>query len=691
MTRLRPAAFRVANLMKKSLILAVLAVCLTVPAYLFGQGVAAPYMARLQPRLTGLSRPVLIRHAGDGSKRLFIVQQAGAIRVLQPGASNPTTFIDLSSKVTVPVTNGDERGLLGMTFHPQFASNGKFYVDYTRVNDGATIVAEYHVSSSDPNQGDFGSERVLLTIPQPYTNHKGGMVEFGPDGYLYIGMGDGGSSNDPENRAQNRSVLLGKMLRIDVNVPQGSANPYLIPATNPFAGNGTSRCDGGSTSAGTTCQEIWTIGMRNPWRYSFDSSTGQLWIADVGQSAIEEVDVVTSGGGNYGWRVYEGTQCTGNDPGLCNPANYLMPLFQYPHTAGTNGRCSITGGYVYRGSQRSLPSGAYTHADYCSGEVWMWQNDQQVLLQDTPRRVVSFGQDEDGELYVVYSNGQIDKISRARASADLDGDLRSDFAVYRPSNGVWYVLNSSNGSVRYQTFGISEDIPTPEDYDGDNITDIGVFRPSTGSWYFIRSGDSTFGSLQFGSPGDIPAAGDYDGDARADFTVFRPSNGVWYVLRSIDFGFQAWRFGLNGDIPTPGDFDADGKYDIALWRPSDGVWYRLNSSNGAFHALQFGVSGDVPAAGDFDGDGRSDNAVFRPSSGVWYILQSSTGGVQGLPWGLSNDIPVVGDYDGDGKDDVAVFRPDGGFWFVLKSSDGGFLSAQFGSQGDRPASAYDAP
>ncbi len=258
------------------------------------------------------------------------------------------------------------------------------------------------------------------------------MVEFGPDGYLYIGMGDGGSGDDPGARAQNPAQLLGKLLRIDPNVPAGSPVPYNIPPTNPFTGANTTRCDTGSTATGQTCQEIWTIGMRNPWRWSFDrGGTHQLWVADVGQNAIEEVDVISSGGGNYGWRVYEGNQCTGNDPALCIPANYIFPLFQYTHSSG---RCSITGGYVYRGTQGSLPNGAYTYADYCSGEVWMWQNNAQVLLQDTPRSVISFGEDEDGEIYICYSNGQIDKITRAKASADLDGDLKTDLSVFRPSS-----------------------------------------------------------------------------------------------------------------------------------------------------------------------------------------------------------------------------------------------------------------
>ena len=232
----------------------------------FSQGVPAPYTMRLETIQTGLSRPILIRASPDATKRLFIVEQTGRIKVLQPGAVVPTQFIDLSAKILVPTSTGDERGLLGMTFHPQFSTNGKFYVDYTRAGDGTTVIAEYTLSPTDPNQGDINSERILLTVPQPFANHNGGMVEFGPDGFLYIGMGDGGSANDPGNRAQNRSQLLGKLLRIDVNIPQGSQFPYLIPVTNPFTGAGTSRCDGGSATGGNTCQEIWTIGMRNPWR-----------------------------------------------------------------------------------------------------------------------------------------------------------------------------------------------------------------------------------------------------------------------------------------------------------------------------------------------------------------------------------------------------------------------------------------
>ncbi|MBV6497681.1 MAG: hypothetical protein DYH05_05095 [Acidobacteria bacterium ACB1] len=648
----------------------------------FAQPQPAPYTPRLQTFTTGPSSPVLIRSANDGSGRLFVVQQSGTIRVFLPGQRTSEQFIDISTKISA----GGERGLLGLTFHPDFATNGKFYVNYTASGSGTTVVAEYTTTTGtgDSNTGNPNSERILFQVPQPFSNHNGGMVEFGPDGYLYIGMGDGGSGNDPGNRAQNRSLLLGKMLRID---PDSVSPAYQIPPGNPFTGANTARCDNGSTTAGNTCQEIWSIGMRNPWRWSFDRLNGSLWVADVGQGSLEELDIVT-GGGNYGWRVYEGNSCTNLDPSLCIPANYQMPFYQYSHSSG---RCSVTGGYVYRGTQGSLPYGAYVFGDYCSGEIWYWYNNQATLVQNTPRNVFSFGEDELGELYVVYGNGQIDKIVRAKASADFDGDLKTDFAVYRPSETNWYIRNSSNGGVSVQQFGNAADVPTPDDFDGDNIADIAVFRPAEGNWYYISSSSSTFTALHFGADGDVPAAGDFDGDRKADPTVFRPSTGAWYTLRSTDAGFSATQFGLNGDIPQAADFDGDGRSDIAVFRPSTGVWYALYSLNGGFMATQFGLDGDVPVAGDRDGDGKADIIVFRPSNGVWYSMQSSSGVVSFDSWGLSSDIPVVGDYDGDGKDDIAVFRPDTGVWYVRRSSDSANQIIQFGSNGDLPAPRYDVP
>lgn len=639
---------------------------------LMAQSPPPPIPFRLQQNfLTGFSSPVLLTTAKDGTGRLFIVEQGGIIRVVQPGSTTATEFMNITGRVL----SGGERGLLGLTFHPNFENNHYFFVNYTRQTDGATMVSRFTANASN-TIGDPNSERNLLNIPQPFANHNGGMIEFGPDGHLYIGMGDGGSANDPGNRAQNINDLLGKFLRITPDVSGSPTAPaYTNPPDNPYVG-----------VAGA--DEIYAIGLRNPWRWSFDRLNGQLWAGDVGQGAWEEVSIITRGG-NFGWRVYEGNACTNLDPSLCVPANFIPPVFQYANAASP--RCSVTGGYVYRGQRNALPYGSYVYADYCTGEILLWYNNQQILLVDSANFLVSFGEDEEGELYVVRAGGTIDKITRGRVSADFDNDARTDISVFRSSNGTWYVRNSSNGSVPVTPFGISGDIPITEDFDGDNAADIGVFRQSNGFWYYIRSSNSTFTAVPFGTGGDRPAAGDYDGDTRADLTVFRPSNGVWYTLRSLDSAVTAIQFGLGTDTPTPGDYDGDGRYDIAVWRDSNGVWYRINSLTGTFSATQFGTSGDLPAQGDFDGDGRIDQTVFRPSNGAWYTLRSSNGSFQATLWGSNGDVPVAGNYDSDGRDDLAVFRPSNGVWYTLRSTDGTFQATPFGLMNDLPIPFYDKP
>jgi len=337
----------------------------------------------LQPVLSGLAQPLFVRGARDGSKRLFIVQQRGRILAYNPATGTTTTFLDVTTKVS---QFGPERGLLGLAFHPQFATNGYFFINYTRASDGATIVARYKTNDGNLT-GNVSSERIVMTIAQPYSNHNGGMIDFGPDGFLYIGMGDGGSANDPLANSQNLASYHGKLLRIDPDVSGDNTNPpYAIPSTNPFAGpiNGL--------------DEIYAFGFRNPWRWSFDRATGELWLADVGQNAIEEVNKVVLGG-NYGWRVYEGNTCTNIEPTNCVASNYAAPLFQYSHTGS---RCSVTGGYVYRGSRllSTFPRGTYIYGDYCTGEIFIWRGKQQLLV-DTTRFISSFGEDDDGEIYVV--------------------------------------------------------------------------------------------------------------------------------------------------------------------------------------------------------------------------------------------------------------------------------------------------
>ncbi len=350
---------------------------------------------QLQPILTGLSSPVLATNARDGSNRLFILEQTGRIKILQPDATTTTEFINLSGKIVA----GGERGLLGLAFHPNYKSNRRFFVNYTRSGDGATVIAEYQASPTDRNVA-LTTEKILLTIAQPYSNHNGGMIEFGPDGFLYIGMGDGGSGNDPQNYAQNIESLLGKMLRIDVDRTQG-ALAYAIPADNIFA-----------NVAGR--DEIFAYGLRNPWRWSFDRQTGNLIAGDVGQNFKEWVHTVQNGR-NYGWATWEGTRCnTSKPPGSPECANLplIQPLLEYDHSAG---RCSITGGYVYRGARGTFPLGAYLYADYCTGEIWQFVNGQSSLLIDSAANVSAFGEDESGEIFVVDLNGRVFRMENSNS------------------------------------------------------------------------------------------------------------------------------------------------------------------------------------------------------------------------------------------------------------------------------------
>ncbi|MGH7312453.1 MAG: PQQ-dependent sugar dehydrogenase [Candidatus Rokuibacteriota bacterium] len=363
-------------------------------AILLGFSGAYPAI-QLEPVLAGLSSPLYVTPARDGTNRLFVVEQPGRILVLQPGAPTPTVFLDITSRVL----SGGERGLLGLAFHPDYAVDRRFFVNYTRQPDGTTVIAEYQASATNPDVA-ADAETALLIMLQPFANHNGGMIEFGPDGFLYIGTGDGGSANDPDNRAQNINELLGKILRIDIDMPSPPA-PYSSPPDNLFFGGTPGR------------DEIYAVGLRNPFRFSFDRQTGELIVGDVGQGEREEIDLVTLGG-NFGWRVFEGTRCTGNDPALCSSAGFIDPTAEYDHTGG---RCSITGGYVYRGTRGVLPVGAYVYGDFCTGEILQLHpvasGAPQTLLLDTTLNIASFGEDEAGEIYVVGLGGTVHRIAAA--------------------------------------------------------------------------------------------------------------------------------------------------------------------------------------------------------------------------------------------------------------------------------------
>lgn len=383
---------------------------------------------------SGLSSPVEITNAGDS--RLFVVQKGGLIRVVNSnGTVNATPFINLTSLVSQV---GNERGLLGLAFHPNYAANGFFYVNYTRSSDGATVIARYSVSSN-PDVADDTTALTLLVVPQPYSNHNGGTLRFGPDGYLYIGMGDGGDAGDPQDRAQNPNENLGKLLRLDVDAPA----PY-IPADNPFVG-----------IAGN--DEIWSVGLRNPWKWSFDKLTGDLWIADVGQGQVEEINHVTGNGGptrNYGWNCYEGNNVYTS--GCAVPTTtYTFPIATYPHS-GPNSGCSITGGYVYRGSMYPNFTGKFFFADYCTGGV-NWVNPDNTITFNPVSAltgITSFGQDIDGELYFCRST-VVYKISDS--SLGVSNFSENGFAMFpNPAHSEVSIRNTSGKLlIRFSLYDLS--------------------------------------------------------------------------------------------------------------------------------------------------------------------------------------------------------------------------------------------
>jgi glucose/arabinose dehydrogenase len=364
----------------------------------------------LQQVATGLSYPTAVSHAGDGSRRLYITEQHGTVRVVDHGRLLPIDFLDITAQVGCC----GEQGLLSIAFHPDFAVNGYFYVYFTD-KDGDAVIARYH-STPGSNRADPDSEKLILKIRQPTPIHNGGQLQFGPDGYLYIGTGDGGSfskggdgsGNDPENHAQRLNTLLGKILRIDVDYN----HPYAIPPTNPYVNSVGAR------------KEIWARGLKNPWRFAFDRASGDLYIADVGRDRWEEINFQphdSPGGENYGWRLMEGPACfyLSHD---CNPHGALtLPAIQYSHKQG----CAVIGGYVYRGRRIPVLVGQYLYADFCTGKIWAATRDKDDhwssrLLLDSDYLITSFGEDDEGELYITHRDKQDGAVYRLVTADDED-------------------------------------------------------------------------------------------------------------------------------------------------------------------------------------------------------------------------------------------------------------------------------
>jgi glucose/arabinose dehydrogenase len=339
--------------------------------------------------------PLAITNARDGSGRLFVAEQGGKVHIVRGGSVVATPFLDISGQVS----GGGEQGLLGLAFHPTFSTDHRVFVDYTN-GAGDTVISSFRVDPGTPDTVVPGSEVVILTVDQPYANHNGGAIQFGPDGYLYIALGDGGSGGDPHNNGQRLDTLLGKILRIDIDHPAGG-NAYGIPGSNPFVATPGAR------------GEIWLFGLRNPFRFSFDRTTGDLWIGDVGQGAWEEVDVARAGVGglNFGWRVMEGAHCYAPSTG-CSTAGKVLPVTEYGHEFG----CAIIGGDVYRNAAQPVLRGGYVFSDACTGITWAVNaagSGPQALVKvaDGPSGIAGYGEDEAGELYAAALDGRIYRVT----------------------------------------------------------------------------------------------------------------------------------------------------------------------------------------------------------------------------------------------------------------------------------------
>jgi hypothetical protein len=650
----------------------------------------------LQLVLQGLDAPLYATHAPVGSDRLFVVEQAGRIKVLQPGAAVPTVFLD----ITGSVLDEGERGLLGLAFHPNYATNGFFYVHYTN-GGGDVVIARYQVSA-DPNVANAASGLILMTIEHSqFGNHNGGMVEFGPDQRLYAGVGDGGSSNDPNNMAQNLGTPLGKILRLDVDV-----GPPYIPADNPFVGVPGAR------------GEIFALGLRNPFRFSFDRATGQLFAGDVGQNQREEIDVIIAGG-NYGWRVLEGTRCTGLGPASCAAPGFLGPLAEYTHAGG---RCSVIGGYVYRGTAGTLPLGTYVFGDLCTGEIFVLQNGAVQVLLDTGLVISSFGEDVSGEIYVVGHGGTVHRLVASQAGAFTGGVFVA--AGNLPGSGT-ILTGPGPGSHPHARIFRTNGTPEPTsafafavpftggvrvavgDVNGDAVDDIIVAAgPGGGPHVRVLSGAdpavelaSFFAYTPAFSGGVFVAAGDVNQDGRADVIVgtdvgggphVRVFSGMAFPALVELAGFFAYDPAFTGGVRVAAaDVDGDGRADIVTGAgPGGGPHVRVFSgANPAvelagFFAYDPAFAGGVfVAAGPLDSDGNADLVtgagagggphvrafsgaalpVLVELTGFFAYTPAFTGGVRVAVGNVSGGLPaeIVTAPGGGGGPHVRVFTAGG--------------------------------
>ena len=583
---------------------------------------------RFEQIASNLSSVTGITNAGDA--RLFLTLRDGRIVIFENGGVRPTPFLDLRGQIS----QVGERGLLSTAFHPRYAENGFFFVNFSNLSD-ESVIARFRVSA-DPNRADPQSMQTLLRIAQPFSNHQGGQIQFGPDGHLYIGMGDGGAAFDPGCRAQKDDTLLGKMLRLDVDQNVNAPPFYGIPADNPFRG------------PGDPLDEIWAKGLRNPWRFAFDRQTGDLWIGDVGQNQREEIDFQPAGSNgreNYGWKVMEATLCSTNDAcpaatPACNAAAYTAPVLEYDHAS----RCSVTGGYVYRGALSQL-RGAYLFGDFCSGEVWAaFRQGGDFTVRGIEGRLsqlTTFGEDAAAELYAGTLDGRLFRIAGEGVGAVVE-----TVGLFEPIPSRFQLkqANSTSAAVNVARFGPRRSgwLPLAGDWDGNGETTVGFFDRTTAVFRLDNApiGGSSDVLFQLGTPSAhaLPIVGDWDGDGRDTVGVYDLATATFRLANDFDgSGFDLEvRFGSPGEarLPVVGDWDGNGTDGIGLYDPVESVFALRNAltDGGPELTVQLGPRNraGLPVAGDWDGDGRDGVGVYDPAAAIFRLRNALASGAPDL-------------------------------------------------------------
>ena len=674
---------------------------------------AAPQSAAAQlravPFASGLNLPVAFAQDPATPSIQYVAEQRGRVRVIRNGSVEALPFLDLSTLVSL----GGERGLLGLAFAPDYGTSGRFFVCYTRAGSGPAdevgdlVISRYQRSSGNPLAADPASRKDLVFGGLPYIehsgfgNHNGGHLAFGPDGYLYIAMGDGGGGNDPTNNAQNPATLLGKILRVDVNVATTHPAGYSVPPDNPFL-------DGSPVVA---LPEIWAFGVRNPWKFSFDDGgTGALLIADVGQGAREEVNYEPAGAGgrNYGWRNKEGTLDNQGHVFAPVPPAYpplIDPVYEYDHSVGS----SITGGFVYRGTaMRARYRGRYFFADFVRGRVWSLgltvdSATGSAAVSDVAEHtaeldgtaalgaISSFGRDARGELYIVSYAGTIFRIVDAAPPDDVqlvifnyNGDAWKDVLLYNRTRGDWILrLGSAAGTFTDGTAGgwAPGWQVSAANFNADDREDLFLYSASTGAWFKAISGPAGFSYFGQGwQPGLTLVMADFNGDARADVFAYNAATGVWFACTSagdgtggFDYAAGGWRQGWQ---VLPADFDADGRTDFLLYDPASGAFFKaITRGTGVFAYVAGGwAPGWTAIVSDLDGNSRDDVFLYNTTSGIWYRAVSvgdGTGGFSYTTGGWSAGWSVRrADFDGDGRSDCFLYNANGVWYKVINTGSG---------------------